>query len=342
MPVSLKGEVEKNKKGFDMIDFIYGVTKRVKDGRHITTEEALQLFNVKSEIPFLLGCAAEIRRHFIGDEVKPCAIINARSGNCSEDCAFCSQSAHSKAKVDTFPLVEPVAIVEAAARARRVKAKCFGIVTSGKAIEKNREAEAIGEAVAQIKSEISGLEVSVSIGSISREVLRLLKRAGIDKVHHNLETAASFFPQICTTHSYEDKIRELQMIKEEGVSICRGGIIGLGEKNEQRVEMAMALRELKINSVPLNFLNPIPGTRLENNSLLSSMEALKIIAIYRFILPQAEIRVCGGREVNLRSLQPAVFWAGATGVMIGNYLTTKGQEAEADLKIIEDLELKIS
>jgi len=170
----------------------------------------------------------------------------------------------------------------------------------------------------------------------------LLKRAGIDKVHHNLETAASFFPQICTTHSYEDKIRELQMIKEEGVSICSGGIIGLGEKNEQRVEMAMALRELKINSVPLNFLNPIPGTRLENNSLLSSMEALKIIAIYRFILPQAEIRVCGGREVNLRSLQPAVFWAGATGVMIGNYLTTKGQEAEADLKIIEDLELKIS
>jgi len=128
MPVSLKGEVEKNKKGFDMIDFIYGVTKRVKDGRHITTEEALQLFNVKSEIPFLLGCAAEIRRHFIGDEVKPCAIINARSGNCSEDCAFCSQSAHSKAKVDTFPLVEPVAIVEAAARARRLKAKCFGIV----------------------------------------------------------------------------------------------------------------------------------------------------------------------------------------------------------------------
>ena len=319
---------------------ITSLEERVLNGGTVSEAEALSLIRLEGEdIHNLMASANRIRHHFKGNSVNLCSIVNAKSGLCPEDCSFCGQSAHFETKAPVYDMIEPEKIVEAARKAKEMKSREFSIVTSGKAIEEGDELEKLCSALEQITSE-GGLERCASLGIMSRESLIKLKAAGLESFHHNLETARSFFPNICTTHDYEDDLNTIRTAKELGFETCCGGIFGLGESLEQRVEMALTLRELDVDSIPLNFLNPIKGTALENQPTVPPMEALKTIAVYRFLLPNKDIIVSGGKEVTFRDLLPMIFTAGANGTLIGNYLTTKGSEPERVLTMIRDLGLE--
>jgi len=310
-------------------------------GEGIGAEDALAVLGLpRSAIWRLLELSEAVRRRFKGDQIRLCSIVNAKSGLCSEDCAFCSQSRRSRAAIEKYPLLEEEEMVRAAREARERGAREFSIVASGLAMKKGRELERIGNAVERIRNEV-GLETCVSLGTLSAENVSFLLSRGLRSVHHNLETARGFFPSVCTTHDYEEDVRAVREAKAAGAWVCCGGIFGLGEKDEDRVEMAMTLRELDVDSIPVNFLNPIEGTPLEGVRELTPFLCLKIIAMLRLCHPAREIIVCGGREVNLRDMQGLIFAAGATGMMIGNYLTTAGRPAEDDLRMIEDLGLGV-
>lgn len=261
-----------------------------------------------------------------------CAILNAKSGFCSEDCAFCAQSAHHHTNIETYPLVPPERMAERAAEMAEQGATRFSIVTSGVAPDE-RELDRVARGVRLIR-ERTDLAVCASLGMLSGESAGILKESGVTTYHHNLETAGSFFHRICTTHAYEEDVETVRIAKKAGLRTCSGGILGLGEGWAERLELACTLRDLGVDGVPLNFLNPIPGTALAGRPLLPPLEALKCISLFRFILPGREILVCGGREVNLRDYQSWIFHAGADGLMIGNYLTTAGRNIETDLDMI--------
>ncbi len=285
----------------------------------------------------LIASANRIRTCFKGNRISLCSIINAKSGNCEEDCSFCPQSIHHSAEVESFSHVAPDKVVREMNLAKDKGADRFGIVTSGKGLgEKDREY--VLDVLARLREE-GPLHRCASLGIISREEAVRLKEAGLQEYHHNLETARSFFPNICTTHEYQEDVDTIIAAKEAGLLTCCGGIFGLGESAEQQIELAQTLRELDVDSVPLNFLHPMPGTPTEDNEPLRPMEILKIIAVYRFYLPNKDIKVAGGREYNLRDLQSWIFAAGANSTMVGHYLTTAGRDFQADLKMIEDLDL---
>jgi len=310
-------------------------------GTGINAEDALAVLGLpQSEIWRLLAVSEKVRHRFKGDQIRLCSIVNAKSGLCSEDCTFCSQSSRSKASIEKYPLMEEEEIVMAARDAKQRGAREFSIVTSGLSMRSSRELDRVGKAIARIKSEV-GLETCVSLGALSAENISFLRSQGLRSVHHNLETARGFFPSICTTHDYEEDIRAVRVAKAAGAWVCCGGIFGIGESAADRVELAMTLRELDVDSIPVNFLNPIEGTPLDGKSELTPYRCLKIIVMMRLCHPSREIIVCGGREVNLRDLQGLIFAAGATGMMIGNYLTTSGRPSEDDLRMIEDLGLGV-
>ncbi len=320
--------------------FIRALEERIVAGGEIAEEEALRLIKMEGNDIFdLMASANRLRALYKGRRVNLCSIVNAKSGLCSEDCSFCAQSAHFETGSPVYDMIEPERIVEAAAKAKEMKSREFSIVTSGQSIETDEELERLCEAIEQI-SEAGGLERCASLGNMSKEALVKLKAAGLQSFHHNLETARSFFPNVCTTHEYDDDVNTVRMAKELGFETCCGGIFGLGESPEQRVELALTLRELDVDSIPLNFLNPIKGTAMEGKSTVPPLEGLKTIAVFRFILPQKDIIVSGGREVTFGDLQPFIFMAGANGSLIGNYLTTKGSEPERVLKMIRDLGLE--
>jgi biotin synthase len=326
-----------------MIKYINELMNKVIDGYEIDKAEAMSLLTLKDEeVPYLLGCASVIRNHFCGNKINFCAIQNAKSGNCTNDCVFCAQSSYNRASVQTYPLVSAEEMLDAARQAHQINASCFGIVTSGETVSDYSEQETMTRGIAMIKSRYPDMDIGVSIGKINRQFLKQLIDAGLNTVHHNLETSGRHYANICTTHSYNEKLDFLNMLKDENVKICSGGILGLGETPEDQIDMAFTLRSLKVHRVPLNFLNPIPGTKLENMIPKTPMEHLKSIAFFRFALPQTHIQVCGGREVNFRTLQSAIFLAGANGMMVGNYLTTAGQDPKSDLQIIEDLNLHVA
>jgi biotin synthase len=289
--------------------------------------------------PLLFYGASLIRDHYHGKGTRLCAILNAKSGRCPEDCAFCAQSAHHKTQIESYPLMEPQQILHAALEAEDMGARHFSIVTSGKA-PTEKELQKTVQAIRLIK-EKTGLTLCASVGMISKETAHRLKEAGLNRYHHNLETARSFFPHICTTHRYEEDLDAIQCAQEAGLEICSGGIFGLGESPEQRLELAFTLRDMEVDSAALNFLNPISGTPLERTTALPPLEILKSVALFRFIIPDKYIRICGGREVGLRDLHPLIFWAGANGIMIGNYLTTKGRDYRTDLQMIDDLGMEV-
>ncbi|MCX5782249.1 MAG: biotin synthase BioB [Elusimicrobia bacterium] len=306
-------------------------SKIINDNYRITETEARKIWS--SDLSLLLETADKIRKHFKGNEIKLCSIINAKSGNCPENCKFCAQSLHNKAVIEKYPLVDQKKVEEAFESSKRNRASCFGIITSGK-----RVTEEEIDRICEMAQGLNGTktDVSVSLGMLSTASLKKIKESGINKIHHNLETAESYFPSICTTHSYLDRLSTVKKAKEMGFEICSGGIFGIGELPEQRIELAFALRKLDVDSIPLNFLNPIKGTRLEKAKPLSQEEILRTIAIFRFILPDKDIKVCGGREVNLKDSQSKIFYAGANGMMVGGYLTTDGRPVEEDIKMIED------
>jgi len=317
------------------------LTEQVNSGSgcEIDRNAAVSLSRLKGpELSELFISANRIRAKFRGNKVDLCSIINAKSGACPEDCSFCAQSAHSKTNIKVHPLASREKILYAASIAKKNKTRRFCIVTSGKR-PSNKELNAICSFISEIRE--TGLLPCATLGMLDNTQLNQLKAAGLHRYHHNLETSEEFFSEICTTHTYMDKIKTIEAAKSLGLSVCSGGIFGLGESWEDRIDMAFALRELDVDSVPINFLTPVSGTPLGRSDMLTPSEALKIIAIYRLIMPDREIRVCGGRPATLRDLNSHIFIAGADGLLIGNYLTTQGRDPEADLLMIKDMGLEV-
>jgi biotin synthase len=321
---------------------IAAIADRIIAGGHISETEVLELTNVAgSDLFFLFAEASRIREQFLGSKIFLCSIINAKSGRCPENCSFCAQSAHHTTDAPVYPLVDEDRMVACAKEAEAAGSHCYGIITSGTGIANREELARIERAIRRIKAE-TAISPSCSLGIIDRETALALKDAGMATYHHNLETARSFFAEVCTTHEYQEDVDTVRIAKEVGLKVCCGGIFGLGESALQRVELAMTLRELEVDSVPLNFLNPIPGTRLAEANYITPLECLKTIALFRLILPATKISVCGGRDKNLRDLQSWIFMAGASGAMIGNYLTTTGRPVEQDWQMLRDLEVTVA
>ncbi len=280
----------------------------------------------------LLECAHGIRTARFGNKISLCAIINAKSGTCSENCSFCAQSGHHGAESPEYPLVSAEDIAAAGAAARAHGVTRFGVVCSGKLVGDD-DLAGFAEAVKQLAA--LGIAPDLSPGILDRSQLKALKNAGLQGYHHNLETSASFFPQMCTTHAYEEDVRAVRAGMEAGLYVCSGGIFGIGESWEDRVELALLLGELGVPSVPMNFLHPIPGTPLEGQDVLAPEEALKIVALYRFLLPDRALRLCGGRlTVFGEERKHELLQSGATGLMVGDYLTTRGGDVASDHKEI--------
>jgi biotin synthase len=321
---------------------IAAIADRILAGGSITSDEALHLTHAAGpDLMFLFAEAYRIREHFLGSGIFLCSIINAKSGRCPENCSFCAQSAHHSTATPVYPLVDEEQLVAGAREAEASGSYCYGIITSGTGISEGEELERILRAIGRIKAE-TAISPSCSLGIIDKKTALALKEAGMETYHHNLETSRSFFPEICTTHDYQEDVDTVRVVKEAGLKVCCGGIFGLGESADQRMELAFTLRDLDVDSVPINFLNPIPGTRLENADNITPLECLKTVALFRLILPTSKISVCGGRDKNLRDLQSWIFLAGASGAMIGNYLTTAGRPVEQDWQMLKDLELTVS
>ncbi|MBU0995265.1 MAG: biotin synthase BioB [Proteobacteria bacterium] len=306
----------------------------------LLSEDAVKLALLPTEYDLdLIYHAGKIREHYLGNTIFTCSITNAKSGHCTEDCAFCAQSSYNTTDIKTYPLLDEDILVKKALEYRRQGASRYSMVTSGFKL-KQEEMDIICRAAERVRKE-TDMIVCASVGVIDIPYIRQMKSSGITRYHHNLETSRSYFDAICTTHRYEDDIDAVLLAKQEGMDVCSGGIFGLGETWEQRVELACDLRELDVDAIPLNFLNPIKGTRLEKRNPLKPFDGLKAIAITRFLNPGRHITICGGREITLSDFQSYLFQAGADGLMIGNYLTTLGRAAENDIEMIRQLSLKI-
>jgi len=325
----------------DLPAFLNELTHRIiNDEYRVSFVEAYRIAHTPTDDTLLLfHHAQKIRKHFRGDTISLCSIVNAKSGACSEDCTFCAQSARYRTQSPVYKLMKPEDAVKAARQAKVDGAESFGIVISGYGIQDKNELKAVGEIVKAIRREVD-IEVHGSFGILSMEVVEYLRDCGVTQINHNLETSDRYYPEICTTHTFEERLQTLRNIRESGIELCSGGIFGMGEKVEDRIDMAFILRDLEVETVPLNFLHRIDGTPLENIVPLSPIECLMIIALYRFILPKQELKICGGRESNLRDFQSMIFFAGADSMMIGNYLTTAGREPELDWQMMRDLDLK--
>ena len=278
----------------------------------------------------LLSLASQARQAAQGQEVEFCAIVNARSGRCSEDCAFCAQSSHHRTQAQSYPLLETQEIVARGRAAAAAGAMRFGIVTSGKSCPEGPALEAICRAVERLRGE-KIVSPCASLGLLSPAQARRLADAGLVRYHHNLEAGPGYFPSICTSHTLAQRQQTVRHAQAAGLEVCVGGIVGMGESPVQRAELALAIAELAPQSVPLNFLNPIPGTPLEHLEPLSPLQALASVAVFRLMIPQAHIRTCGGRQQVLGRLAPLMYLAGASATMIGDYLTTQGRQPQEDL-----------
>lgn len=286
----------------------------------------------QENLSVLFSCADQVRQIFFGNVVDPCSIMNIKSGNCTEDCAFCSQSAHNSSKIDTHQLSTPEEIIRQAENSYKHNLP-LSVVSSGRGLS----TEEIF-AVAEVLKKCPG-EKHASLGILNLEALKMLAEAGVTCYHHNLETSRSFFPTICTTHSWEDRIETIENAKKAGMRVCCGGILGLGETWQQRKEFCMEIRALNIDSVPLNFLNAIPGTRVSTPKD-TPLDFLKAISLFRLAMPEISIKICGGRETNLGQLQGLMFYAGANGYISGGYLTTSGAGIDNDDLLIKSLGLE--
>ncbi|AFH59613.1 biotin synthase BioB [Paenibacillus caseinilyticus] len=315
------------------------LAEKAIQGERLTMRESLELLEAPDdELLRIMDAAFQVRRHYYGKKVKLNLIINAKSGLCPEDCGYCSQSIVSKAAITKYPLLEKDTLVDGARKAMELKVGTYCIVASGRG-PTGRELDQVVEAVKEIKSTMP-MKICACLGILSEEQAVKLKEAGVDRYNHNLNTSKANFGNITTTHTYDDRVETVEKAKAAGMSPCSGCIIGMGETNEEIVEMAYALRELDADSIPVNFLNSIPGTPLENRRDLDPRHCLKVLALMRLICPTKEIRVAGGREVNLRSMQVLALYA-ANSVFVGDYLTTEGQEATADHQMIEDMGFEI-
>ena len=287
----------------------------------------------------LFSAANRVREHFRGRSVDICSIVNAKSGACSEDCRFCAQSSHYATDAPVYPVIDVDRMEEAARGARKNGARRFCIVTSGRGIDDTADLRNIARGIERVSA--AGLSPCATLGTLTLDQLRYLKDAGLHRYHHNIETSREFFPKICTTHTFDERADLVRRARSIGLSACSGGILGMGETMRERISMAFSLRDLEVESIPLNFLMPIAGTPMEAVTLIAPLEALHAIALFRMVLPDREIRICGGRGTALGDLHPRIFQAGADGFMIGNYLTRTGPDPESDLQMLKHLGLSI-
>lgn len=315
------------------------LAEEVLAGKKLTKEEALSILQAPdTEVLALLQGAYRIRSHYYGNKVKLNMIINAKSGLCPEDCGYCSQSIVSNASIEKYPQLSKDVLVDGAAKAKESKAGTYCIVMSGRR-PTDKEVDNVAEAVREIKEQ-HNMKICACLGLITPNQAAKLKEAGVDRFNHNINTSASNHTNITSTHTYDDRIDTLNNVKKAGMSPCSGVILGMGESDEEIVEMAYALYEIDADSIPVNFLNAIPGTPLESMKKLGAIKCLKALALFRYINPTKEIRISGGREVNLRHLQPMGLYA-ANSIFVGDYLTTDGQRTQWDHEMIEDLGFEI-
>lgn len=325
------------------VELIWRVREEVLGGKDIAYDDALLLTELSnSEIPYLTALANEVRERFVGNTVESCALSNIKSGNCSEDCKFCSQSGHYKAESPVYGMISVDEMVRQAKIAEEAGATEFCMVQSGWGATNKEEFERVLEAVRRIASETK-LYVDVSLGFFTPEQAKALKEAGVYRNNHNLESSRNYFEKVCSTHSYDQRMSHVEMVRHYGIHPCSGGILGMGETPKDRIDLAFDLKKIKAECVPINILNPRPGTPLEHvQTSITPMEAIQYIAIYRLILPTSTIKIAGGREVNLRDLQAIAMQAGANGLILGNYLTTMGRNPARDIQMLKDLGFEVA
>ncbi len=315
------------------------LAERVLEGEELTSEVALAILNCPDdELLELLNGSYMIRKHYFGNKVKLNKIKNVKSGMCPENCSYCSQSAVSNAPVEKYTMLDKEKIIEGARQAYEMKIGTYCIVASGRG-PSNREVEMVAEAVKEIKQKY-GLTVCACLGILKPEQAKKLKEAGVDRYNHNINTSKRHHSNITTSHTYDDRVSTVELVKEAGISPCSGVIVGMKETKQDVVDMAFSLKALDADSIPVNFLHAISGTPLEGTNELNPRYCLKVLAMMRYVNPAKEIRISGGREVNLRSLQPLGLYP-ANSIFVGDYLTTEGQEQSSDLQMLKDLGFEI-
>lgn len=324
-----------------MKNLIKETTENIINGHAISKETALRLINISDDsqplLDHLFKSADMIRTQFCGNTVELCSIINAKSGLCSEDCKFCSQSVHYNTSCDQHGLLEYKKIYHRAKEMEALGVHKFSLVTSGYGIDNQKDLDELCSTYKQLQSQ-THIGLCASHGIINESQARALKEAGVETYHHNIEACKGYYDKICTTHSYEERVATVQAAKKAGLSVCCGGIIGLGESLEDRIHMAFEIKNLDVKSVPINVFMPIEGTPLENTKVLEPMEILKTLAVFRLILPKAKIRYAGGR-VLLSHYQKLGLKSGINALLTGNYLTTIGNDTERDIKMVKEAEL---
>ncbi|MBI2817043.1 MAG: biotin synthase BioB [Acidobacteria bacterium] len=307
---------------------------RVLRGEAITRDEAMSVLNAPvDELLELVAACYRVRRHYHGNRIKLNMLINAKSGLCAEDCGYCSQSVLSQTGVDRYTLQSADVLVEGARQAMEVKSHTYCIVISGRR-PTPRELDHITAAVRQIKQKFP-LRICCCLGLLDDAEVQKLQAAGVDRVNHNLNTAEDHYDEVCSTHTYKDRVDTIEAVKRGGISSCSGAIIGMGETDAQIVDLAYSLRDLEVDSIPVNFLIPIAGTPLGGTEYLTPHRCLVVLCLFRLVNPTKEIRIAGGREYHLRSLQPLGLYV-ADSIFIGDYLTTRGEVPEKDLEMIAD------
>ncbi|BBD09709.1 biotin synthase BioB [Desulfovibrio ferrophilus] len=325
-----------------MSEFFQNLAERILGGTPLSDQEAYDLGKRVSsaqgdDLSALAAAALRLKESHFPGVMSLCSIVNAKSGRCSENCKFCAQSSHHDTQCDEYPFIDVDKILAAARAMREAGASRFAVVTSGKGLTGD-DFEQLLKAINGIRT--LGLAADASVGILHPEQLQAMKAAGLQAYHHNLETARSFFPEVCTTHAYDEDVATVRAAMEADLYVCCGGLFGLGENWDHRVELALELRSLGVDSIPVNFLTPIPGTPYGKRDIMLPEEAIRIVALLRFILPQQHIRICGGRPAVFGSRKAEALTCGASGLMIGDYLTTRGEAAASDLDDLKRLGLK--
>lgn len=315
------------------------MASRVLDGEKLTVDEAKEILAAPdAELLELMSAAYRVRSEYFGNKVQLYFLMNAKSGLCPEDCSYCSQSKISDAEIPKYNLLKRDDILAGAKEAAERKAKTYCIVISARG-PSEREMQAVEKLIPEIKQQYD-LDICACLGLLTPEQADRLQACGVNRVNHNLNTGGEFYKEICTTHTYEDRLDTLRAVRSAGMELCSGGIVGMGEQPKDIVDMALDLRDLGVESIPVNFLNPIDGTPLAGSDDLTPTYCLKVLAMFRLVNPDREIRIAGGREIHLRSLQAMGLYA-ANSIFVGDYLTTKGQIPQADYDMINDLGFEI-
>jgi biotin synthase len=316
------------------------LAEKILDGQRLDREQALSVLAAPDgELPDLLAASYRVRRHYFGNTVQLYFLMNAKSGLCPEDCSYCSQSKVSEAEIPRYNILNREKLLDGARVAAERQSKTYCIVISARG-PNEREMDAVTSIVPEIKQRY-GMEICACLGLLTPEQAHRLKECGVDKVNHNLNTSEGFYGEICSTHTFQDRLGTLRAVRDAGMQLCSGGIVGMGEALGDVVDMAFTLRDLAVESIPVNFLNPIEGTPLAGVQQLNPRYCLKVLCMFRLVNPSSEIRIAGGREIHLRSLQPLGLYP-ANSMFVGDYLTTKGQAPEEDYRMIEDLGFEVT